>query len=95
MNVSLTPELEQLVNQKVSSGMYNSASEVIREGLRLLKEQDDLKRMRHEELRRDVMLGAEQIRQGKGRRYSSGEELANEIKKRVHKRLETERKGTK
>jgi len=33
MNVSLTPELEHLVNQKVESGMYNSASEVVREAL--------------------------------------------------------------
>jgi antitoxin ParD1/3/4 len=36
MNVSLTPELEELINQKVSSGLYHSASEVIREALRLL-----------------------------------------------------------
>lgn len=37
MNVSLTPELEQYVQEKVSSGLYYSASEVIREGLRLLR----------------------------------------------------------
>ena len=43
MNVSLTPELETLVNEKVKSGDYNSASEVVREALRLLKEQDELK----------------------------------------------------
>ncbi len=36
MNVSLTPELDEFVNAKVSSGLYNSASEVVREGLRLL-----------------------------------------------------------
>jgi antitoxin ParD1/3/4 len=36
LNVSLTPELEKFVNQKVKSGMYHSASEVIRDGLRLL-----------------------------------------------------------
>lgn len=42
MNVSLTPELEKFVNDKVKSGMYYSASEVIREGLRLLKERDEL-----------------------------------------------------
>jgi antitoxin ParD1/3/4 len=40
MNVSLTPELEKLVSQKVESGMYNSASEVVREALRLLEGQD-------------------------------------------------------
>jgi antitoxin ParD1/3/4 len=37
MNVSLTPELEQFVQAKVESGRYNSASEVVREALRLLE----------------------------------------------------------
>ena len=67
MNVSLTPELEEMVNQNVQSGLYNSASEVIREGLRLLKEQDELKRMRQEELRREVLKGYEQARRGESR----------------------------
>jgi antitoxin ParD1/3/4 len=40
MNVSLTPELEQFVAAKVASGRYNSASEVMREALRLLEEHD-------------------------------------------------------
>jgi antitoxin ParD1/3/4 len=40
MNVSLTPELDQFVAAKVSSGRYTSASEVVREGLRLLEERD-------------------------------------------------------
>ena len=40
MNVSLTPELERLVNEKVESGLYQTASEVVREALRLLKERD-------------------------------------------------------
>ena len=43
MNVSLTPELEKFVEGKVESGLYNNASEVIREGLRLLKEQDEVR----------------------------------------------------
>jgi antitoxin ParD1/3/4 len=41
MNVSLTPELEALVNDKVRSGLYQTASEVVREALRLLKNRDD------------------------------------------------------
>lgn len=41
MNVSLTPELEALVNEKVGSGLYQTASEVVREALRLLKQRDD------------------------------------------------------
>ena len=40
MNVSLTPELEKFVSTKVESGRYNSASEVVREALRLLAEHD-------------------------------------------------------
>lgn len=41
MNISLTPQLESYVKQKVSTGLYNSASEIIREGLRLLEERED------------------------------------------------------
>jgi antitoxin ParD1/3/4 len=40
MNVSLTPELERYVSAKVEAGRYSSASEVVREALRLLEEQD-------------------------------------------------------
>jgi antitoxin ParD1/3/4 len=79
MNVSLTPELETLVNEKVKSGNYNSASEVVREALRLLKEQDELKRIRREELRREVMKGVDQIRNGQGVVYESAEELAEAV----------------
>ena len=53
MNISLTKELEGYVTQKVESGLYHSASEVIRDGLRLLKERDELHQSRLAELRRD------------------------------------------
>ncbi len=39
-NVSLTPELEALVDSKVASGRYRSASEVVRAALRLLDERE-------------------------------------------------------
>ena len=45
MNVYLTREWEEFIRQKVASGPYHSASEVIGEGLRLLKEQDVLQRV--------------------------------------------------
>jgi antitoxin ParD1/3/4 len=64
MNISLTPELEKLVNDKVKTGMYQTASEVVREGLRLLKEKD----LRTEALRNDVQAGFLAVDQGK---YSS------------------------
>lgn len=64
MNISLTPELEELVNEKVRSGMYHSASEVIREGLRLLREQDALRELRFQELRKEIARGIEQADRG-------------------------------
>jgi antitoxin ParD1/3/4 len=57
MNVSLTPELEKFVASKVTSGLYNSASEVIRESLRLLKDHDTLREMRLNELRSQIQVG--------------------------------------
>ncbi len=87
MNVSLTPELETLVNEKVKSGNYNSASEVVREALRLLKEQDELKRIRREELRREVMKGVTDVREGRFKTYESGDELVQEIVAEGKKKL--------
>ena len=57
MNVSLTPQLEELVKRKVESGRYGSASEVIREALRLLEEHDRLRSMRVTELRAEIQKG--------------------------------------
>jgi antitoxin ParD1/3/4 len=59
MNVSLTPELEQLVQEKVRSGRYLSASEVVREALRLLEERDRLRELRAQGLRRQVLGDAD------------------------------------
>lgn len=50
MDVSLTPELEKFVDGKVESGRYNSASEVIHEGLRLLKDHDEMSLMWREQI---------------------------------------------
>jgi antitoxin ParD1/3/4 len=54
MNVNLTPQLEELVRQKVSSGLYNSASEVVRESLRLMDAQEQLRAVNLEQLRLDI-----------------------------------------
>jgi antitoxin ParD1/3/4 len=64
MNVSLTPELEQLVHEKVKSGRYLSASEVVREGLRLLEERDRLHQLRLSELQQKLTIGVQQADRG-------------------------------
>ncbi len=42
MHISLTPELEAIIKEKVTSGLYNNASEVIREALRFMKTNEEL-----------------------------------------------------
>lgn len=64
MNVSLTPELEQFIYKKVETGLYLSASEVVREALRLLEERDKLQAMKFEELRKEIRLGIDQADRG-------------------------------
>jgi antitoxin ParD1/3/4 len=85
MNVSLTTELEQLVAEKVKTGMYHTASEVVREGLRLLKARDD----RMTQLRRDIRAGFEAIDHGEYEDYDdrTTKSLAKDIKKRGRQRL--------
>jgi len=87
MNITLTPELENLINEKIKSGKYDSPGEVVREGLRLLKEQDELKRIRLEELRREVQKGIDDMREGRFKTYNSPEELAEEIIRRGMEKL--------
>ncbi len=82
MNISLTPHLEEIVKGKVDSGLYNSASEVMRDALRLLEERDQLRELRLEELRREIQKGID-----------SGEATPldiEEIKARGRKRLATQ-----
>lgn len=57
MNISLNPHFEQMIQDKVESGLYNSSSEVIREALRLMEEQDQLRKLKFEELRREIQKG--------------------------------------
>jgi antitoxin ParD1/3/4 len=64
MNVHLTPELEQLVQSKVKSGRYNSASEVVREALRLLEQRDEVFTLRKDEIRRQIEEGWRSAKRG-------------------------------
>ena len=67
MNVSLTSELENYVKSKVATGRYNSASEVLREALRLLEERDAMQAIRLESLRQDINKGLDSLERGEGK----------------------------
>lgn len=64
MDVTLTPELERLIHDKVATGLYASQDEVIREALRLLKDRDELRLLAVEDLRREVQKGLDQLDRG-------------------------------
>ena len=66
MNVSLTRELEEYISRKIHSGLYKSASEVIREALRLLREKDQTDRGTMAELHREIQIGLDQLDRGEG-----------------------------
>ena len=71
MTITLPAELEELVNEKVKSGAYKSADEVVTASLRLLKAQE--KGM--EALRREIMRGVEDIQQGRSTAITTEAEL--------------------
>jgi antitoxin ParD1/3/4 len=73
MNVSLTPELEKLVQKKVDSGLYNNASEVVREALRLLKNTEELRRARLKRLRAALAKGEADILAGRSTALADAE----------------------
>lgn len=76
MNISLNPQLERFIDQKIQSGFYNSASEVVREGLRLLMEREVLFQQQVKKLNQEIDLGLGQLGQGEG---IPGEKIFDEI----------------
>ena len=65
MNVSLPPELNRWVEEHVASGLYSSASEVVREALRLLRERENLAELRREQLRLLIQAGVDDLDAGR------------------------------
>jgi antitoxin ParD1/3/4 len=64
MDITLTPELEQLVSRRIESGKYTSANEVIGEALRLLDHSDAIQQYQLEELRREIAIGLAEADRG-------------------------------
>ena len=72
MHVSLTPELESRVKAKVESGMYNNASEVIREALRFMDTHEEwIYELKLARLREQLQIGIDEINRGEGRMIDS------------------------
>ncbi|MCB1805588.1 MAG: type II toxin-antitoxin system ParD family antitoxin [Candidatus Competibacteraceae bacterium] len=67
MHISLTPELESRVKAKVETGLYNNASEVIREALRFMETHEDwIHEIKLTRLREQLKVGVDQLERGEG-----------------------------
>lgn len=82
LNVSLPPELENRVRQHVESGRYSSASEVIREALRLFEAYQGVQTATLASLKGDIAQGVADIAAGRVRELGM-----NEIKQRGRAKL--------
>jgi len=83
LNVSLTPELEQFVQERLASGRYQTASEVVREGLRLLELQERDRDAAYKALKAKLKRGAEQAERGE---VVDGEEFLEQLIQRLESR---------
>lgn len=89
MNVSLTPQLERFIENQVDSGRYQTASEVFRDGLRLLQEREAQRNAALAEVRRKVGEGLAAAKRGQ---LIDGESVFREIKELSRKRRKAARK---
>jgi antitoxin ParD1/3/4 len=79
LNISLTRELEEFISTHVQSGRYQSASEVVRQGLRLLQEQETTREAQLARLRNQIQIGLEQADRGE---LLDGEAVFEELERR-------------
>lgn len=86
MNVSLTPELEKKIEEKIATGLYSSASEVVREALRLLFQVDEARQKEIADINRRIRRGVDQIDRGEGI-------PGREARRRSHRRLAKRNRG--
>jgi antitoxin ParD1/3/4 len=65
-NINLTEHFNEFVERQVSSGRYSNASEIVREALRLLEEQEQLRQAKLKALRQAARQGLDEIDRGRG-----------------------------
>ena len=83
MNVSLTPELEKFVAGKVKSGRYTSASEVVREALRLLEREEKSREEQIREFNRELKARIDALDRGE---HVTAEEVREYFRRKSEER---------
>lgn len=78
-NVVLTDHQAALIERLVASGRYQNASEVLREGLRLIEARDAEEQARLEALRNAVQVGIDDIEAGRFRSFDTPASLRRHL----------------
>ena len=79
MNIPFTPELEQFIASQVMTSKYTCAEEVIIAGLELLEKRERIYKGRFEELKREIIIGVEQLERGEG---LDGKEVIEQLRQK-------------
>jgi antitoxin ParD1/3/4 len=74
-SISLTPHFQNLIQELVAEGQYNNVSEVVRDGLRMIEERRDQRKIKLEALRQAVKAGADALNRGEYEMVRSRDEL--------------------
>ena len=83
MTVTLTPEQEKFVAERMSRGGYSSPEKVLDEGLKLIEQKEEYER-RHAELKREIQIGVDQINRGE---FVDGRQALAQIREKNQQRL--------
>ena len=78
-NINLTEHLDRFLQTRISSGRYGNASEVVREGLRLLERREQEEQAKLAWLRGAVKEGLDQLDRGEGVQFRSVDKLERHI----------------
>ena len=81
MNVSLKPELEKFIADKVQRGQYADASDMVNEALEMLREQEEFTPAYEAYLRREVQQGIAQLDRGEHCDFDAEKIIAEERRK--------------
>jgi antitoxin ParD1/3/4 len=90
VNISLTPELDAFVQSRVSSGRYQTASEVVREALRMLERVEKGRERAFHQLKAKLERGASQAERGE---LLDGDEVFNELRQLIEERRRARQKA--
>ena len=86
-NVNLTEHYDQFITAKIASGRFSNASEIVREGLRLLEQREREDEAKLEWLRSAAREGFDELDRGEGMEFSSMSEFEAYLQKIRHEVL--------